>query len=189
MYSLKVIVASTRPKRKGIHVANWFVEEAKKYGQFQVEMLDLAKIDLPLLDEPNHPRYQDYTKEHTLEWSRQINEADAFVFVIPEYNHFAPPALINAIDYLFSEWHYKPAGLVSYGGISGGLRSAVTCKQILVNLKIMPVPEAVSLPFFEKRLDGNGQFKSDELVDHAVRNMMGELLKWTGALKPMREKS
>lgn len=189
MYSLKVIVASTRPERKGIYVANWFVEEAKKYEQFSVEMLDLAAIDLPLLDEPNHPRHHNYTKEHTFEWSRQISEADAFVFVISEYNYFAPPALINAIDYLFSEWHYKPVGLVSYGGISGGVRSAQMCKQIVTTLRMMPIPEAVSLPFFEKRLDDQGRFSSDELVDKSVRHMMNELLKWTKALKTMREES
>ncbi|HSV10147.1 MAG TPA: NAD(P)H-dependent oxidoreductase [Hanamia sp.] len=63
MYSLKIIIASTRPGRKGISVANWFIEIAKKDPDFNVEVLDLDKINLPFLDEPKHPRLQQYTKE------------------------------------------------------------------------------------------------------------------------------
>ncbi len=51
---------------------------------------------------------------------------------------------------------------------------------------MMPLPEAVNLPFFEKRIDSNGKFQSDELVDKSVNVMMIELLRWTKALQPMR---
>ncbi len=97
MYNLKIIIASTRPGRKGISVANWFIEIAKKDPAFNVEVLDLAEINLPFIDEPNHPRLQKYTKEHTKQWSKTIDAADAFVFVIPEYNYGMPPTLLNAI--------------------------------------------------------------------------------------------
>src|SRR6185312_5064612 len=100
MYSLKIVIASTRPGRKGISVANWFIEIAKKDASFNIEVLDLAKINLPFLDEPKHPRLQQYTKQHTKEWSKTIETADAFVFVIPEYNYSMPPTLLNAIDFL-----------------------------------------------------------------------------------------
>lgn len=65
MYQLKVIIASTRPGRKGIHVADWFIEALKKYTDFEVEVLDLAEINLPFLDEPKHPRLQQYEHKHT----------------------------------------------------------------------------------------------------------------------------
>ena len=84
MFNLKVIISSTRPGRKGISVANWFIEIAKKNENFTVEVLDLEKINLPFLDEPKHPRLQRYTKEHTKEWSKKINDADAFVFAFQQ---------------------------------------------------------------------------------------------------------
>lgn len=188
MYSLKIIIASTRPKRKGNAVANWFVEIAKKNPDFAVEVLDLAKINLPFIDEPNHPRLQQYTKEHTKQWSKTIDTADAFVFVIPEYNFGAPPALLNAIDFLYKEWNYKPAGIVSYGGVSGGLRSAQMCKQVITTVKMMPIYEAVGIPFVEKHIDENGNFNSYDVANKSAEVLLHELLKWTEALKPMRNK-
>lgn len=187
MYKLKIIIASTRPGRKGIHVADWFAETVKMYSDFETEILDLAMINLPFLDEPKHPRLQQYEHDHTKKWSAKINEADAFICIIPEYNYSAPPALINAIDFVYNEWNYKPMGIISYGGISGGLRSAQMCKQVFSTVKMVALPEGVPLPFFEKRIDDNGIFHADELINRSVKNMMTELLKWTKGLKHMRE--
>ena len=188
MYSLKIIIASTRPERKGISVANWFIEIAKNDPAFNVEILDLAEKKLPFVDEPYHPRLRKYTKEHTKQWSKTIDEADAFVFVIPEYNYSMPPTLLNAIDFLFKEWNYKPAGLVSYGGMSGGLRSAQMSKLTLTTVKLVPLFEGVSISFFEKRIDADGNFSGNELEIKSAAIMLHELLKWTEALKPMRSK-
>ncbi|MEO7044502.1 MAG: NAD(P)H-dependent oxidoreductase [Ferruginibacter sp.] len=185
MYDLKIIIASTRTGRRGIIVANWFIEEVKKYNAFQVEVLDLEKINLPFIDEPKHPKLQQYTHEHTKRWSEKINSADAFVVIIPEYNYSMPPTLLNAIDFVYNEWNYKPVGIVSYGGISGGLRSAQMCKEVMTTVKMVPLTEGVSLPFFEKKIV-NDVFQSDELVEKSVVVMMKELEKWTKALKPMR---
>ncbi len=188
MYSLKIIIASTRPERKGISVANWFIEIAKKDSNFETEVLDLAEINLPFLDEPHHPRLQKYTKDHTKQWSKVIDAADAFVFVIPEYNYSMPPTLLNAIDFLFKEWNYKPAGLVSYGGISGGLRSAQMCKLAMTTVKMVPLFEGVSIPFFANQIDEKGIFQPNEPENKSADIMLQELLKWTEALKPMRNK-
>src|SRR5262245_52724626 len=123
MLKLDVIIASTRPERAGLPIANWFIEHAQKHGRFEVVRADLKEINLPLLDEPKHPRLQQYEREHTRRWSATVKAADAFVIVTPEYNFSSPPALVNALDYLYTEWNYKPAGFVSYGGASGGMRS------------------------------------------------------------------
>ena len=187
MYILKIIIASTRPGRKGISVANWFIDIAKKDTNFEVEVLDLEKINLPFLDEPQHPRLQEYTKEHTKDWSKKIGAADAFVFVFPEYNFSMPPTLSNAIDFLFKEWNYKPVGLVSYGGVSGGLRAAQMSKLQITTVKMMPITEAVSIPFFEKHIDENGKFIAYEMADQSANVLLKELLKWTVALKTMRQ--
>jgi NADPH-dependent FMN reductase len=72
--------------------------------------------------------------------SATVDEADAFVFVTPEYNHGPPASLVNALSYLHHEWHYKPVGFVSYGGVSAGTRSVEMTKQIVTTLKMMPHP-------------------------------------------------
>jgi NAD(P)H-dependent FMN reductase len=54
--------------------------------------------------------------------------------------------LINALDYLYLEWNYKPAGFVSYGGVSGGMRSSARGAMTASTLKMVPIPESVALP-------------------------------------------
>lgn len=187
MFQLKIIVCSTREERKGKAVADWFFNKVMgEEKEFEAELLDLKEINLPTLDEPKHPRLHQYTNEHTKKWSAKINEADAFVFVMPEYNYGMPPAMLNAIDYLFKEWNYKPAALVSYGGISGGVRSAQMSKLVLTTVKVVPLTEAISLPFFEGHIGQDAKFQSDAKIDKAYLMMMSELLKWTKALKSMR---
>ena len=58
-----------------------------------------------------------------------------------------PPALVNALDTLYREWTYKPVGFVSYGGVSGGIRSVQTAKLMVTGFKMMPMVEAVNIPF------------------------------------------
>jgi NADPH-dependent FMN reductase len=118
-----IIVASTRPTRVGHLIGRWVHERAVEHGKFDIELLDLANFHLPLYDEPKHPSLQQYEHDHTKRWSASVAAADAFVIVTPEYNYGPPPSLINAFDYVYKEWNYKPAGFVSYGGVSGGLRA------------------------------------------------------------------
>jgi NAD(P)H-dependent FMN reductase len=187
MPHLQVFTVSTREGRKGHAVANWFYEHARSHGKFGVELIDLAEINLPLFDEPNHPRLRQYTKDHTKAWSASVEKADAFVFVTPEYNFSAPPSLLNALDYLVHEWAYKPVAFVSYGGVSAGLRSVQMAKQTVTALKMMPLPEAVSIPFFTRYFDEEtGAFVADDLQKKAADTMLDELLRWTNALVTLR---
>jgi NAD(P)H-dependent FMN reductase len=183
---LLIIIASTRPGRVGLPVGQWVTEQARKHGGFEVDVADLAEIDLPLMDEPNHPRLRQYTREHTKAWSRRVDAADAFVFVMPEYNHGYTAPLKNAIDYLVQEWQYKPVGLVSYGGISGGLRAVQSLKPILSGLKMVPLPEAVPIPWVSSQIDDEGRFDAIEQNDEAARSMFDELGRWVTALRPLR---
>lgn len=116
---LKIIIASTRPGRKGPAIASWITKKAKKIKDFETEVLDLAEINLPLMDELAHPRLRTYQHQHTKDWSAKIESADAFIMITPEYNYGLTAPLKNAIDYLSMEWNYKPVAFVSYGGLAG----------------------------------------------------------------------
>jgi len=184
--NLKIIIGSTRPGRVGPTVAAWVAEAARAHGGFDVDIVDLEAVDLPILDEPNHPAMQNYTKEHTKRWSAIIGEADAFVFVTPEYDFFAPASLVNAVQTLAREWGYKAAGVVSYGGISGGLRSAQVLRQLLGNVGVMALPQGVPVPSFPSFIDEAGTFTPNDIMAEGATKMFDELAKWSGALKPLR---
>jgi len=183
---LAILVASTRPGRQGLAVAEWFRTEAEKHGSFDIDFIDLAEVDLPFLDEPNHPRFKKYEHDHTKAWSARIEAADAFVFVTPEYDYSMSPVLLNALQFLASEWHYKPAGIVSYGGVSAGLRSAQMTKSALTALKIFPIAEAVSLPFFTQFID-DGVVHPNEVMTDSATVVLDELAKVEAALRPLRQ--
>ena len=182
---LQTIIVSTRPERKGPPIGRWFHEYAAANSAFDAELLDLADFNLPVFDEPEHPRLRKYVHEHTKRWSATIERGDAFVFVTPEYNYGPPPSFINAVSYLSGEWAYKPAAFVSYGGVSGGLRAQQMEKQTLTTVKIMPIPESVSIQFFAQRIK-DGVFEPSDLMVDGAKAMLSELHRWAAALKTMR---
>ena len=182
---LHVIIGSTRPGRIGLTVGQWMHEQAVKNGLFDATLVDLAVADLPMYDEPKHPSLQQYTHEHTKAWAATVSAADAYVFVTPEYNYGPPPALVNALNYVYKEWNFKPAAFVSYGGISGGLRAVQVEKQILTTLKVVPLVEAVVIPMVQQFLT-EGRFQGSELHEAAATAMLKELHRWAEVLLPLR---
>jgi len=82
---LQVIIGSTRPGRVGPAVADWITARAREHGFFDVDLVDLAEVNLPMFDEPRHPRFGQYEHQHTRDWSATIARGDAFIFVIPEW--------------------------------------------------------------------------------------------------------
>jgi NAD(P)H-dependent FMN reductase len=183
---LHTVIASTRPGRNGPVIAQWFHERAKAHGNFDAHLVDLADFNLPLIDEPHHPMRRQYEHEHTKKWSASVGAADAFVFVIPEYNYTPPPSFSNAIDYLFWEWNYKPVGFVSYGGITAGMRSSQAARLHTTSVKMMPIPESVGIPNFFGQIK-DGKFEGNELNEQGVAATLNELHKWSEALAPLRE--
>lgn len=138
-------------------------------------MADLAEINLPLMDEPNHPRLQQYTHEHTKRWAKTVDEADAFVIVMPEYNDSFNAALKNALDYLFVEWRDKPVGFLSYGGVSGGLRAVQSLKPV-VSLLGMPTPmNAIAVPFAPTYVDDSGVVHLPDEIAASGAQMLDEM--------------
>lgn len=186
MNNIKIITSTTREGRKGIAVANWITKVVKQGNKYNVELLDLSEINLPFMDEPNHPRLKQYQHEHTKRWSATIDEADAFIIVLAEYNFGFPAPIKNAIDYLYNEWMHKPVAFVSYGGVSGGLRSTQMLKQVVTAIHMMPVVDQVNIPFFAKHINDEGIFTADDVITKSAEVMLKELEKWTEALKALR---
>jgi NAD(P)H-dependent FMN reductase len=181
-YHLKIITSSVREGRKGPAITRWITSVAEQHAAFKTELLDLAAIGLPMMDEPDHPRLKKYKHEHTKQWSAKIDEADAFIFVTAEYDHNYPAPLRNALEYLLHEWAYKPAGIVSYGGVSAGTRAANSLKSDLASLKTVALFEMVNIPFFDKQINEHGVFMPNEISVKAADTMLNELLKWTKGL-------
>src|SRR5258707_15625418 len=148
MIKVAIIVGSTRPGRKADAVGRWVHDLARKRGDAEYELVDIADYDLPLLDEALPPSLGKYDKEHTKRWAATIDGFDAFVFVTPEYNHSTSGALKNAIDFLYKEWNDKAAGFVGYGG-AGGTRAVEQLRLVMGEIKVADVRAQVALSMYD----------------------------------------
>lgn len=182
---LLIIIGSTRPGRIGKPIGDWFEQQALEHGGFDVRVGDLAEINLPFLDEPNHPARREYTKPHTFAWSEMVDAADAYVLVLPEYNHSFTAPIKNAIDFVSKEWAYKPVGIVSYGGISGGLRAVQAIKPVLMALRMSVINEAVVI-HGAGNLVHDGDFTANEAMEHASKSILNELARLAPVLQQLR---
>lgn len=165
-----VILASTRPQRFGPTIARWFVGRASEEPDLAVELVDLAEIG-----------------DDRERLAAHVAGADAVVIVVPEYNHSFPGPLKAAIDRLRREWFAKPIGIVSYGGISGGLRAAEQLRLVFAELHAVTIRETISFHGARDRFDEAGRPRDGELVEAAARRFLANLTWWARALRRAQE--
>ena len=183
MLKLQVILGSTRPGRAGEEVAQWVTEIAKENSDFDVELVDVADYNLPLLDEPKPALSGEYSQDHTKKWSAKIAEADAYIFVTAEYNHSVPAAFKNAVDFLYHEWTDKAYGFVSYGATEGGARAVEHWRQIISQLGGVAVHPQLSIQQIYM-----GFAKSDD-QKKSLEAVLADVQRYGNALKAMRSES
>lgn len=176
-----IIIGSVRRGRAGTVVAEWFANQAREFGQFDVEVIDLASYDLPL------PFGEGMSREQLAEFiplSEALERADAFVVVTPEYNHSYPAGLKNAIDWHLRQWQGKPVGFVSYGAISGGLRAVEHLRAVFAEVHAVTIRETVSFVNYWDQFDGDGGWPKDpEVCNTAAKTLLKQLAWWAWALK------
>ena len=183
---LQIIVGSTRPGRRGPAVATWFHDLAVRHAGFGVELVDLAEAGLPLLDEPRPPQRGEYAHEHTRRWSETVRSGDAYVFVVPEYNHSYNAATKNALDYLAKEWRGKPVAFVGYGGVAAGARAVQALLPVVSALGMVSLANSVNIPFIRQSITSDGRFEPAPGLDENATGVIDELLRLATALSPAR---
>ena len=186
MTKIAIVLGSTRPGRRGAAVARWVLKQAVTRGAADYELVDLADVPLPNLDERVSPTLGLYEHEHTRVWAATVARFDGFVFVTPEYNHSIPGVLKNALDFVYGEWNDKAAGIVSYGGGDpGGARAAEQLRLILGELQIADVSEQVALSF-RTDFEASSTFTPGSWQPGALSKMLDQVESWSRALEPVR---
>lgn len=176
---IAVIVGSTREGRFAPTVARWFVGEARRRDDLELDVIDLADLELPAV----MPARRDEALDR---YAARIDRADAYVVITPEYNHGYPAALKHAIDLCHGEWRNKAAGFVSYGGMAGGLRAVEQLRQVFAELHVATVRDGVSFHLVGGRFDEHGRPYDAEGVNQAVTTMLDQLAWWAAALRTAR---
>lgn len=177
--NLAVIVASTREGRRATVVADWLLGEIKSRSDFDVDLVDLTELDLPLV----HPAH---INEAHAAYSARMERADAFVVVTPEYNHSYPASVKHAVDILKAPWYRKAVAFVSYGGVSGGLRAVEHLRGVFAELHAVTVRESVSFHGPWNFFTPDGQPGDPVSARQAAAVMLDDLAWWASALRTAR---
>ena len=125
-----------------------------------------------------------------VELKRRVREADAILFVTPEYNYSVPGVLKNAIDwasrpYGDSAWNGKPAAMMGASiGAIGTARAQYHLRQMMVFLNMFPInqPE-VMIANAQDRFDERGNLTDDATKDF-IRQLLQSLVEWTRRIGP-----
>ncbi|MFD0888210.1 NADPH-dependent FMN reductase [Streptosporangium algeriense] len=177
---IAVIVASVREGRFGVTVADWFTGHAAGRSDITVDLVDLARFPLPLVMPDFGGTPAPEAASTLAELSPRLAAADAFVVITPEYNHSFPAALKNAVDWHREEWHAKPVGLVSYGGISGGLRAVEQLRLVFAEVHAVTIRDTVS---FHNAWNAFDDHETPHGCTAAAEAMLDQLVWWALALR------
>jgi NAD(P)H-dependent FMN reductase len=174
-----VIYGSTRKGRFCDKVVRWAADEIVGQKRFLLDVIDPALPSLAVSHQPG-------SNPSEISWRQRIADADAFVVVTPEYNHGYSAPLKSFIDSMGEEWHAKPVGFVSYGGISGGLRAVEQLRQVFAELHTVTVRDSVSFASAWEQFDAEGTLLSPERAHRRMEVLLAQLHWWAAALRNAR---
>ena len=156
-----VLVGSLRKASLNGMLANALMSLAP--AAMKLEIVEIGQ--LPFF---NQDLEADSTPAQWTAFRQRVKDADAVLFVTPEYNRSLPAALENALDvgsrpYGSSVWDRKPGAIVSCSpsaigafGANHHLRQSL----VFLNVPIMQQPEAY-IGHADKLFDEHGQLVND----------------------------
>lgn len=180
-----VIIGSTRDGRFGPVVADWIAGHIAQREDMTADLIDLVETPLPTVFPAFGQAPSDEVVARLGAVSPRLAQADAFVIVTPEYNHSFPASLKNALDWHNEQWHAKPVGFVSYGGLAGGLRAVEHLRVVLAELHAVTIRNTVSFHNYGEVFGTDGK-PSDPGCDAAAKAMLDQLTWWGRSLREAR---
>ena len=183
-----VVYGSYRSDRKGIRLADFVVASLRSRGE-SPELLDAKFVGLPMLDR----MYKEYPKGEApvaMEAvATKIRAADAFIFVVGEYNWGIQPGLKNLTDHFLEEWFWRPAAIVSYsGGRLSGARSNFLWHGTLSEMGMLVISSTLTVGPISQTLNATGEpiGEAGQRLQMAFPRFADDLAWWTEAAKCQR---
>ncbi|MGO9389082.1 NADPH-dependent FMN reductase [Rhodoblastus sp.] len=187
-HQILVFYGSYRSDRMGIRLANFIVAGLGARGD-TAELVDAKAVGLPMLDRM-YKEYPPGSAPAAMEaLASKIRGADAFIFVVGEYNWGVQPGLKNLTDHFLEEWFWRPAAIASYsGGRLSGTRSSFAWHNILCEMGMVVISSDLAVGPIAQTLDANGAptGPAGKALENAFPRFADDLAWWTEAAKLQR---
>lgn len=184
---LVIVIGSVREGRFGPVVASWVADRAREHDGFDVEVVDLADVEIPLSLPVESPKFagDNYPRPAGMApLTSALDDADAMILVTAEYNHSYPASLKAAIDWHYEHWTAKPVGFVSYGGAAGGRHAVLHLENVLTELHAVTIRDGPSFPNYFTAWEDGRPLDADSPT--YAKAMLDQLVWWADALRTAR---
>jgi NAD(P)H-dependent FMN reductase len=175
----------------GIRLADYIVRQLTKSG-VSAELIDAKAIGLPLLDRM-YKEYAPGTAPAQMEaLAAKIKAADAFLFVVGEYNWGVQPGLKNLTDHFLEEWFWRPAAIASYSaGRFAGARASLAWHGILSEMGMVVISSTLAVGPIGEALDSSAMptGAAGQALERAFPRFAADLAWWTEAAKTQRARA
>ena len=186
-----VFYGSYRSDRRGIRLADYLVRGLRSRGE-DVELIDAREIGLPMLDRMLKEYPPDRAPEAMARLGAKIRAADAFVFVVGEYNWGVQPGLKNLTDHYLEEWFWRPAAIASYSaGRLAGTRSSFAWRNILSEMGMVVISSTLTVGPIGNTLTEAGEpiGEAGAALERAFGPFAADLAWWAEAARAQRARS
>jgi len=183
-----VFYGSYRADRMGIRLADFIVKGLCARGAC-AELVDAKIVGLPILDRM-YKEYATGAAPPAMEaLAVRIRAADAFVFVVGEYNWGMQPGLKNLTDHFLEEWFWRPAAIVSYSASRlSGARSGALWHGTLSEMGMVVISSTLAVGPIENTLSADGEPIGDAglALQRAFPRFADDLAWWAEAARSQR---
>jgi NAD(P)H-dependent FMN reductase len=186
MFTIPILLGSTRRNRESLKVARFVHRRTSERLNVRTELIDLLKLEIPMMEE--RIRFRDDSPPAATVLGRKISDSDSIMIVTPEYNNGYPGVLKNALDYLLPEYKRKPFGIVTVSnGKFGGLNCLAQLRLVSLGMGAFPVPARFPVSKVQDSFDDDGNPLLPELEKQFTR-FLDEFLWFTEAIVDRKKK-
>ncbi len=176
---IPIIEGTSRPNSESIKAARYIHSIASTLEDIESLLIEPGQFALPYDgndDECRDPKYTEITAR-----------ADAFLIVVPEYNHSFPGSLKRLLDSELKNYVHKP---VAFAGVSsgpwGGVRGVEALVTAVREMGLISTFTDLQFPRVQTLFDESGKI-IDEKYDERVKKTYKELIWMAKTLKWGRE--
>jgi NAD(P)H-dependent FMN reductase len=171
---LSILLGSVREGRQTHKIAQYLLHQFEAQAGIEPTLIDLKAAPVPIFE--SRWQQQETPNAALVALGAHLSEADAMIFVSPEYHGSYSGVLKNAVDHYWKEFSRKPIGVVATGaGQFGGLNGSTEMQQLVLSLGAFPMPFKLLVPRIKDAFDAEEQLihsQTAELTSKFVQEFL-----------------